>query len=175
VSGFGTLDDLPESTAVGSARPSLPVAVGALALAGILIAGVAVFLVATATGVVESGRATCTVATPCTGLPLDDVERYAGLDFPDGSEVIDLSRASVGDATVFSATVRLPGAELPDFARYGYAPAAEPGALLSEALAGAPGVPEAYFSGAAVGVHGSAAQLDDAGSTVIVVDVRSAG
>jgi hypothetical protein len=171
-SPFGTLDDLPDSVAVERDRSSLPRAVVALVVGGVVAAIVAVFIATSVVTVVEAGKSDeCSLEAPCTDLSLDDVERGAGLDFPDGSEVLAASRAD----GVFTATVLLPGDELPKFALYGYGPAAGPSAELARTLEGVEGTPVQWFAASTAGVTGAAARLDLEGRTVIVVDVRTAG
>jgi hypothetical protein len=157
---FGSLDDLPESSEVGSRRPRALVTIAALLVAVVLAVVVVVFAVGTLARVLETGAA----ATPS----LSTVEQNTGIDFADGSEVL---AAASGDA--FTAEVALADGTLPDFRLAGYGEVWEGSEALDDVV-GAEPVAQ-YYRAASNTLVGSAALVDRDGVLVLFVDVRAAG
>lgn len=157
------LDDLPEATEVVTRRQNPLVVLGALVVVGILAAVVVVFVVSSLTGAVVSGKDGAAV------LGIDQVELSSNIDFPAGSEVLASSAAS---AEVFTAEVRLPGVELPDFSVAGYAAADAPAESLAASVEGETVVQS--YAAASSTLQGSAVLVDRDSRLVLFVDVRAA-
>lgn len=159
---FGTLDDLPDSADVATRRPRIVLLIVALLVAAVLAVVVVVFALGTVAHVMEAG-----------GAPrladVSTVEENTGIDLPDGTEVLATTRAD----GYFSAVLRLPPNELPDFPRAGYATVDSPSAGLARSL----GEEEAveYLAAQSDTLAASAAIVERDGDAVLFVDVREIG
>jgi hypothetical protein len=115
---FSAEVDVAPSTA---SNPRLPQVIGALVVAGILLA-VVVIVVVTGLSSISTGRgnAICGGEAVCSDLTLDEVRALTAIDLPAGSEVVESSYQETDDLITVTAEVLLPNGADDPFEGTGY-------------------------------------------------------
>jgi hypothetical protein len=150
-----------EPTTGVTARRPRGLVVGLLVAVAVLAVVIVVFVIWMTTHVVQVG----TDNTP--RLTVGEVEHSSGIDLPEDAVVLENTRT----IEVFTAQVELPSGELPDFAEAGYSPVDEPSVELQDELGSA--TSSEFYTGENEDRVGSVAVVDDGGTTVLYIDVRT--